>query len=757
MIRTIHTVIIYIALSSLWFCKGNFAQGAKSGHFEIAIDLTRKLTGAEFKGELPDEKLFPASLWKKNPGRYSGLGSNEKWKNSQVTFKTSEEFLLNHSLDSIVFSPNSSYKFPGITGDFLFSGKLGVLSQNSFSPKGKFRIFSGEQLIGEIDLQISNKENWKEFSLPLKIEKNFRLEWISENSTLIAGAPSLSRVIPGKKHNIIFVVIDAVRKDAMGYAGFPFPVSPNLDEIAKESIIFENAFVNANWTKPSMISMLYSDYSSALGIGNIGFQVEGFRKKVFYALKKKNIAEVLRGCGYYTAAVMNNVFFLDYTGVGVDLGFHEIVQVGKEVKDTKKIIDESIDFSENNKNRNFFLHVNLNTPHTPYLPPKRIMDSLEKESANLKFSKLNEYTKKYLGEVRYADEELGRFFASLKKNGLYDNSFIIVTSDHGEVLSEYHDSANHPNGGIRFGHGESLFDEELSVPYLLKLPKEIQGSAKNKKIESQVSLLSFVPTVLSLAKIESPKENWKGGDYSDFILNGKNLPNEDVILSEGRLSEAIRTPKFKYVRRYPGFYSGEKVSTKTEQLYDLSKDPDERKNIASEYPKLLQEARLSMEKLFIKRNRYILNLPACKPDPCQYSGDLSLKGSVYRVLENPNIRLQELNRRRISFQAKPSEKGSELIIETVNPEFEFELNVKKDGQKIGYRIGRFGLSKGIDSMKHDHTRLFTSSRLPYGYENSRDVWIYNDSQFSGDNSSKDQIEMGEEVKSILKSWGYIHE
>ncbi|NUM40869.1 MAG: sulfatase [Leptospiraceae bacterium] len=723
----------------------------------MSVDLSRELNSSEFTGEIPDEKIFPPDFWKKNPGRYSNLNQGEKWKNSQVTFKTSEEFLLNHSLDSVVFSKNSIYKFQNLHGDFLFSGKFGILSNENIRSSGILKIYSDDKIIGEFQIDSMKSETWKEFSFPIKILNRLQLEWISENSSLILGAPILSKIASKKKYNILFIVIDAVRKDAMGYSGFPIPVSPNLDKLSKESVVFENAFVNANWTKPSMISMLYSDYSSALGLGNIGFQVENYRKKIFYSPNKKNIVEVLRNNGYYTAAIMNNVFFLDYTGVGVDLGFHEIFQIGKEVKDTKKIIDEAIEFSEKNKNRNYFLHLNLNTPHTPYLPPKRILENLKENSPSSQFSKLHEYEKKYLGEIRYADEELGRLFSYLKQIHQFDDSFIVVTSDHGELLNEYHDSKNHSNGGVRFGHGESLFDEELNVPYLIKLPKDIQSIAKVKQIPDQVSLLSFAPTVLSLAKIHYDKEKWKGKDYSEFILYEKDFPKEEVILSEGRLSEAIRTNQFKYVRRYPGYYSNKKISSHIEQLYDFTKDPNEKTNIAEENIELLKKARSFMDSFSIKRNQYRIHFPVCSDSPCQYFGEISLKGSIYRVLENPNIQLQELSKKHVSFSVQPSTNISELIIETVNPEFEFSLNINRNNQKIGYRIGRFGLSKGIDTEQKEHSILFTSERPPYGYESSKDVWIYNDSQFSKVNSSKEEVGMGEEVRSILKSWGYIHE
>ncbi|MCE9499379.1 MAG: sulfatase-like hydrolase/transferase, partial [Leptospira sp.] len=281
-----------------------------------------------------------------------------------------------------------------------------------------------------------------------------------------------------------------------------------------------------------------------------------------------------RNNGYYTGAAMNNVFFLDYTGVGIDLGFHEIIQIGRDIEDTERITDEAIAFIKRNREKAFFLHINWNTPHGSYVPPTSVMRKLREENKANNFQALHPNAQRYLGEIRFTDDEIGKFIDALKKEKLYDESVIIITSDHGEVLNDYHDSANNPNGGTIFGHGESLFDEELNVPFLIKYPVSIRQKIKNNLVAGQSSLLSFLPTLAGLVGFPDQEKGWKGKDYSQYIFGKTGEIKEDVIYSEGRLSESIRTENFKYIRKYPGFVPANnsaesKFSGKREELYDL--------------------------------------------------------------------------------------------------------------------------------------------------------------------------------------------
>jgi hypothetical protein len=102
--------------------------------------------------------------------------------------------------------------------------------------------------------------------------------------------------------------VDSLRRDALGCNGQKISTSPNIDLLCKEGISFKNHFSNANWTKPSMISMLTGEYTSNLGITNTGFPIYPREKEVYYNGKIKSLPEILRSTGYYTASIMNNVF-----------------------------------------------------------------------------------------------------------------------------------------------------------------------------------------------------------------------------------------------------------------------------------------------------------------------------------------------------------------------------------------------------------------------------------------------------------------
>lgn len=754
-----------------------------AGKPELPIDLVLELPRA--KSSFPvSEDLLPYH-WKKNPGRLAALPTERKWENTQITFNTDKEIFLNHSIDSIFFPKRQSYLFSIPKGKYHFKALFGLLGDkpNQFNIEGKFKILSNGKLVWSWDGNGKQAETWKLEETVLEVDGDLELNWESLSTHLFLGEPILtpvdlknSRSLSFKKpkqFSVILIVIDSARRDFFGSYGYPYSVTPNLDEMARESVFFELPFANGNWTKPSMMSFFHSEYSSNLGLGNSWFSTKPYQRKVYYGKKRDNLAKTFREQGYYTKSIMNNVFFLDYTTVGLDLGFHNLFQVGKDVEDTPILTDHAVSFVEENKDSPYFLHFNLNTPHASYSPPKEDMDVVQKIVPSSVFNAYESPIKRYLGELHYTDREIGRLIQKLKDLGTYEETLIIVTGDHGELFSPHHDYSYHFIMKTRFGHGETHYDEEISVPYFIKLPNSLKRRSKfppgtQFKIQGQSSLLSLAPTLLGLLDIKIQNSTYKGTDYSPCIRDAKECPKENFIYTEGRMSESVRTENYKYIRRYPGFTTVQRTSegephSMAEELYDLKKDPEERLNLSilPEGEKLFAQARADFRREnFLKRNSLRILIPKCESKSCRDSLNLQIQGSVYDWDVPEPLSIVSSSAKTASISADwnligTSTKPIQFFIQTVNPEFGVGLQYYRNGLSVPVRLGKFGLESNL--IRNRIEDFILSPRKPDDWESSPIPWIYNDGAFSGTVESEYQKEMGKEVKKILETWGYIHE
>lgn len=766
-------------------------------------DLTRLLKNDEFQctGDTNREIEKFRSHWKKNPGRYSHLNPKDRWKNVQMTLYTDESLYINESQDS-VFVPAGEeciLKLKDSSSDVcgnLFQFYAALLS-NGTAGDGDLRILLDDIKIFEQNFK-SQKEEWNRYSVSLQsrndknLSKNekqspqslklfgtqdvpekmncksksfLKIRWDSKSgSGLFLGSPVLLEKQNTEKKNVILIVIDAFRQDSLSSGGSPFPTTPALDLFSKESIVFKKTIANGNWTKPSMLSFFTSEIASNLGLGNAWFYTSGQQRKIFYSKKPLTLPNAFREEGYFTESIMNNVFLMDYTSVGVDLGFHNIQQVGKDTLDTEELVSRAETFFQEHREDLFFLHLNLNTPHWGYRPPAKYLQELKDASDPLLWNELDEYQKKYLGEIRYTDALLGRIFEELKKQGLFEDSWIVITSDHGELLEKSHYYHHHFIAETVYAHGETHYEKEIRVPWIIHPPKSFLNRIQKREFENQVSLLSLTPTLLGLNRISYPEGKLKGNDYSKAIFGEKGPEFEPVIYTEGRYSESILTKDFKYIRRYPGYdsvrRSREGIPHKMpEELYDLQKDPKELKNISSSDLPLLNEARNVLKENHLDKNSFFLRLPKCEKT-CDREVRLFVKGGIYRydftgssnVLQedSKNITLRILNESNDSDQV--------LTVKTVDVSPSFNLRILRDGKHEDYRVGKWGIRSDVVSeilrYEPDYVSL---GKDPYRYTSSEIPFLYYHTGFSGGKESEEEAAMGKEVRKILESWGYIHQ
>jgi len=310
--------------------------------------------------------------------------------------------------------------------------------------------------------------------------------------------------------NVVVVVLDTVRRDVAELSPSGVSFTPNLDRLASEGTTFTNAWATGPWTVPSHASMLTGLLPSSHGC--TGYST-------FLSDERRTVAEHLADGGYETVAFFSNPWLTDRMS-GMLRGFDmRYVETGHDDTHIFNIVDQGgKETSENiaewldgrSDDRPFLLFVNFLEPHLPYSPPEEVrrefLPDLPPRSIittewalefnagvhNPETVDWERVIRLYLGDVATADAYLGGVLQELEKHGLYDNTAIIVTSDHGENLGD--------NGYM--DHQFGLFETLLAVPLVIRTPGQVEPAVR----KDPAMLTDVFPTVLELAGLEVPPD-----------------------------------------------------------------------------------------------------------------------------------------------------------------------------------------------------------------------------------------------------------
>ena len=305
--------------------------------------------------------------------------------------------------------------------------------------------------------------------------------------------------------NIVVVVLDTVRRDAAELSPTGVSPTPNLDRLGSESTVFTNAWATGPWTVPSHASMLTGLLPSSHGC--TGYDT-------FLGSEQRTVAEYLSESGYETVAFFSNPWLTDRM-TGMLRGFTErYVEAGDDTR-IFNVVDQGGTASSRNisgwlaerkDQRPFLMFVNFLEPHLPYsppeeyrrehlpdLPPRSIVTTEWGHEFNAGMYPTetvdwDRVVRLYLGDVATADAFLGKLVRELERHGLYDDTAIIVTSDHGENLGD-HGYMDH-----QFG----LFETLLAVPLVVKTAEQAQPDVRT----DPVMLTDIFPTILELAGVK---------------------------------------------------------------------------------------------------------------------------------------------------------------------------------------------------------------------------------------------------------------
>ncbi len=426
------------------------------------------------------------------------------------------------------------------------------------------------------------------------------------------GRPALRGVLPGAKPNLIVVVLDTVRYDALScYVGHRTH-TPHLDGVAKRGALFVNAFTNAAWTRPSLMSLFSSRYPRAVGSTPKGFRVNRLDRWYVQNGKVPTLFSHLAGQGYLTRGFINNFFMLPHERVGHDHGLSSFAHIlfgqGPKRTDTPAITEGVERFLAAHKRDRFFLYVLYESAHSPYAPPKaarrrmRKILGLEQRAGRRRTGKRRRLhmMERYRAEVMNLDNHVGRIIAALKKNGLADNTYVVFTSDHGEVISRQH-CFFIPRLKYRscYSHSASLYDQVLRIPVVLQGPAIRAG----RRIAQNYQHVDLVPTLLRLMGLPALPGS-VGDDHAKRLRSAKALPvTPRDTYAQGRWVTGLRSSRYKLiVRAHPaqGIVKSGKKQRVPAELYDLEKDPDERWNLARHNKDIVERLRARLKPYVLK-------------------------------------------------------------------------------------------------------------------------------------------------------------
>jgi arylsulfatase A-like enzyme/Tfp pilus assembly protein PilF len=388
-------------------------------------------------------------------------------------------------------------------------------------------------------------------------------------SALLAGAANAFSTSRPKPPSIVLISVDTLRADHLSCYGYRRISTPHLDALANGGTLFSAVSSQVPLTFPSHVSLFTSTYPFFNGIEDNG---ETLRPNAL------TLATFLKAHGYHTGAVVGG-FVLDRR-FGLDQGFDAYDstfdlhhQADSDSGDVKRLGAEVVaaanKWLDANSGGVFFLFVHLYDLHTPY---------------NLPASDRARFGTGYDAELRYVDEQVGRFCDSLRQHSVFANSLIVLTSDHGEGLGEHGEKT----------HGYFLYQSTLWVPLIVHWPA---GAANfPSRIDEPAGLMDVAPTLLQFAGIAPPPE-FQGRSLLDLLrADHPKIPHD--VVSESVYAQrhfgcsplrSLRSGRYKY------------IEAPKPELYDLGRDPGETHNL---YGVEGSEALASKQRLAALRVRF---------------------------------------------------------------------------------------------------------------------------------------------------------
>ena len=417
---------------------------------------------------------------------------------------------------------------------------------------------------------------------------------------------------------ILYIDIDSMRPDHFGCYGYHRNTSPTIDAIAAEGVRFDNCYTPDAPCLPSRTAFYTGRFGIHTGVVGHGGSaadpwIDGPTRGFRNSIEETCLPRKLQLGGYHTAQI--SPFGQRHAAHHFYAGFNEIHNTGEGGMESAETVTPVVMkwLQDNAAKDNWYLHINYWDPHTPYRTPADYANHFEDDplpewitdevfethlkavgphtareimmytdEPDPKYPKhlggitdragLRQVIDGYDNGVRYVDDQVSMIVESLKSQGLYDDTVIVISGDHGENLGEL---------GIYGEHG-TADNITCRVPMIVKWP----GMAKGASNAGLRYNLDWAPTLCELLGIED-SDNWDGQSYAEAVRSGEDAGHEQLVISQccHVCQRSVRWGPWLYMRTYHcGFHLFPQ-----EMLYNLEEDPHEQVNLAEAHPELCRE------------------------------------------------------------------------------------------------------------------------------------------------------------------------
>lgn len=377
--------------------------------------------------------------------------------------------------------------------------------------------------------------------------------------------------------SVMLVVLDAASAKHFGCYGYARRTTPELDRIASEGVLFEEAFTPAAYTLAAVASLLTSQHPDKHQ--NLD------PRRPTYAHARLVLPELLLANGVHTAGFVANS--MAGPAFGFERGFAEFrevyADVGRRADAFRQVLPEWL---AAHKERRFFAYVHYREPHFPYDPEppfdtlfgpdgpitaelrrdRQWFGAVDNRRLRISAEEVAHAERLYDGNLAYVDAELGFLRRTLEQQGLWDRTVLIVTADHGEAFWEHE----------HIGHSVQLYEPILHIPLIVHLPAGSGPSGVRRK--GITDLLDLAPTIADVFGVMGKggsQDAFEGRSLLPMVLGG---PGKAAVLSRTvphAASHALRDSGYKFI---------DSAGVRDDELYDLSKDPEEKHNLAASQP-----------------------------------------------------------------------------------------------------------------------------------------------------------------------------
>jgi arylsulfatase A-like enzyme len=417
---------------------------------------------------------------------------------------------------------------------------------------------------------------------------------------------------------VILISLDTLRADHLACYGYDRDTSPNIDLLARDGVRFAESRAASAWTLPSHISMLTAQNTFNHGVCAPDLRLDP---------ATPTLAELLKAKGYWNAAFTGGGYVSGFFGFNKGFDSFRIVGEKNDRDGAAKLARSAERWIQKNLDRNFFLFLHTYQIHNPYNADepwnrRYLREGAELSEVNMvplgffnekRFRPVSEDFRRniiglYDGEIRYTDENLiGPLVAKLKALGIYDRTMIVLTSDHGDEFFE-HGS---------WLHTHSVYDEVIRVPLIVKF---FASRNAGRTVRASAFGVDVMPTIAEELGIKVPSGGIDGRSLLPLADGGDEASGNSAPLGLSEVASRamsihiplkvalVRSP-FKFIINEP--YSREDLAyflsppppLAAVELFDISNDPGETRNLAAERPELARELRNLLRERYKPRKK----------------------------------------------------------------------------------------------------------------------------------------------------------